>query len=424
MDSVSPIRIIGLAVCATLIGLLAIRPALAVEANQQPGSRIELRPADLPAPYADRSASNSPLQIEKPLRAGLKVPQGFEATLFATGLSSPRYLAVSPKGDVYVSESRANRVTVLRDADGNGRADRRAVVAEHLSRPHGLAFGPPDPAAVKDTLYIADLDRIWKLPMIDGFPRQGKPEPVSERGALGDAGGHWTRNIAIAPNSGDFMVAIGSRSNIAEEPVPRATIQQIAADGGDQSTFAAGLRNPVGIAFYPGTDRLFTVVNERDGMGDGLVPDYLTEVTKGSFYGWPYAYTGTNPQPGFADKRPDLVAASLVPDVLFEAHSAPLGLAFYTGEAFPERYRGGAFVTLHGSWNRSDPTGYKVVFVPFEDGEPLGWYETFASGWWQEGEDRAKVWGRPCGIAVMPGGSLLVSDDTGGDIWRIRYTGR
>ena len=188
-------------------------------------------------------------------------------------------------------------------------------------------------------------------------------------------------------------------------------------------TFASGLRNPVGIAFYPGSDRLFTVVNERDGLGDGLVPDYLTGVAQDDFYGWPYAYSGSNPQPGFAEKRPDLVAASKIPDLMFEAHSAPIGLTFYTGDQFPDRYQGGAFVTLRGSWNKATPTGYKVVFVPFSGGQPTGSYETFASGWWQSGDQRARVWGRPTGIAVATDGSLLVSDDTGGEIWQIRYTG-
>ncbi|MAJ62530.1 MAG: sorbosone dehydrogenase [Alphaproteobacteria bacterium] len=405
-------------IMAAIICLILPSAALAQSAReaQRPGSVHRITPNDLPAPYASPSVSNSPLKIDRPLRATLAVPEGFEAISFATGLNNPRYLAVGESGDVYVAESRAGRVIVLRDSDGDGRADRKAEIATGLHRPHGLTFHDGD-------LYIADMRNVWRLPMIDGSPRISRPVAITERGALGPENGHWTRNVVFAPDGEHFYVSIGSAGNIGEEPVPRATIQQFNADGSGQQTFASGLRNPVGIAFYPGSDRLFTVVNERDGLGDGLVPDYLTGVAQDDFYGWPYAYSGSNPQPGFAEKRPDLVAASKIPDLMFEAHSAPIGLTFYTGDQFPDRYQGGAFVTLRGSWNKATPTGYKVVFVPFSGGQPTGSYETFASGWWQSGDQRARVWGRPTGIAVATDGSLLVSDDTGGEIWQIRYTG-
>jgi glucose/arabinose dehydrogenase len=210
---------------------------------------------------------------------------------------------------------------------------------------------------------------------------------------------------------------------VAEEEPPRATIRVFAADGSGGRTFASGLRNPVGIAIRPGSDELWAVVNERDGLGDGLVPDYLARVREGAFHGWPYAYAGPNPDPDFGAKRPDLVAATVVPDVLFESHSAPLGLVFYEGAQFPDEYRGDAFVALHGSWNRSRPTGYKVVRVPFEDGRPVGGYENFAVGFWIEGEETARVWGRPAGLALGGDGSLLVADDAGGTVWRIRWVG-
>ena len=409
---------LALIVTDTGMGVFTHNRVLAAEntAGQAPGSAHRVTLSDLPAPYASPSVSNPPLQVDRPLRATLNVPAGFEAISFAQQLSNPRYLLVGESGDVYVSESRAGRVTVLRDSDGDGRADRRAVIADGLSRPHGLAFHD-------DMLYIADTDGIHRLPLLDGTPRAGEPQRITPRGALGPANGHWTRNVIVDPDGQRLYVAIGSAGNIAEEPLPRATIQSFALDGSDQKTFATGLRNPVGIAFYPGSDTLFTVVNERDGMGDGLVPDFLTSVQEDGFYGWPYAYIGANPQPGFAEKRPDLVGQSLIPDMMFEAHSAPIGLTFYTGDQFPGRYRGGAFVTLRGSWNKARPTGYKVVFVPFADGKPTGGYETFASGWWVAGQQRARVWGRPTGIAVTPDGSLLVADDTGDEIWLIRYTG-
>ncbi|MEO0394267.1 MAG: PQQ-dependent sugar dehydrogenase [Pseudomonadota bacterium] len=384
--------------------------------NQRPGATHQVTLNDLPVPYATPSVINAPLKVDRPMRANLDVPDGFEAISFARGLSNPRYLMVGDSGDVYVSESRAGRVSVLRDSDGDGRADRRAIIAEGLSRPHGLALHD-------DALYIADTDGIHRMPILDGNPRAGNPERITARGALGPASGHWTRNLAFGPDDGRIYVAIGSAGNIAEEPLPRATIQSFAPDGSNQQTFASGLRNPVGIEFYPGTNTLFTVVNERDGMGDGLVPDFITSVIQDGFYGWPYAYIGANPQPGFAEKRPDLVSQSIIPEMMFEAHSAPIGLTFYTADQFPSRFQGGAFVTLRGSWNKAKPTGYKVVYIPFADGKPTGTYETFASGWWLSGERRARVWGRPTGIAVSKDGGLLVADDTGHEIWLIRYTG-
>ncbi|MBY0431320.1 MAG: PQQ-dependent sugar dehydrogenase, partial [Rhodospirillales bacterium] len=246
-----------------------------------------------------------------------------------------------------------------------------------------------------------------------------KPERVTPPGALGKDDGHWTRNIVFHPDGSRFYVAVGSRGNIGEEAPPRATIQEFRADGSGQRSFATGLRNPVGIDFRPGTAELWSVVNERDGLGDGLVPDYFTHVREGGFYGWPYAYIGPHPQPDLGGKRPDLVARSIIPDILFRSHSAPLGMTFYRGESFPPDYRDDAFVALHGSWNAAEPRGYMVVRVPFRDSRPAGWYEPFASGFRTGGKDRARVWGRPVGLAVAKDGSLLVADDEGQTIWRI-----
>ncbi|MEM6902072.1 MAG: PQQ-dependent sugar dehydrogenase [Pseudomonadota bacterium] len=412
--------------------LMGLNPTLALSANdmsarQVPGAQHNLSPTDLPAPAVSAFINNPPLTINRPLRATLRVPDGFRAEPFAQGLDTPRYLAVSPAGDVFVSESRTGRVIALRDSDGNGRADRQAVIASGLSRPHGLTFHDGH-------LYIADTKGIWRLPFFSGSPRGGQPTRITALGALGSAEGHWSRNVVFHPDGDRFFVSIGSRSNLAEEPSPRASIQVFDADGGNRRSFATGLRNPIGMAFYPGSDSLFAVVNERSGLGDGLVPDFLTEINEAGFYGWPYAYIGTNPQPGFADRRPDMVAKSLLPDLLFDSQSTPIGLTFYTGTQFPVRYRGGAFVTLRGSSGLAQPVGYKLVFVPFNRGKPAGGYETFASGWWAL-DDRSpspmttsqlvqpRVWGRPAGIAETPDGGLLVSDDTGGEIWLIRYVG-
>ena len=346
------------------------------------------------------------------------MPGGFHANLFADGLRNARWLAVAPNGDVFLAEPGPGIVTVLRDETGSGRATKRATFAAGFEAPHGIAFRP-------GFIYIADTRAVWRIPYTDGDETaHGAPEQVTPTGALGDGSGHWTRNLAFAPDGRHFYVSIGSSSNLAEDPEPRATVRIFDLDGSGGHTFASGLRNPVGIAFQPGTGTLYTVVNERDGLGDGLVPDYLTHLQDGGFYGWPYSYLGQHPQPRFAERRPDLVQRAIAPDLLFRAHSAPLGLAFYTGTQFPPAYRGDAFVALHGSWNSAKPTGYMVVRVPFKDGKPAGSYEIFASGFWVAGDSRAEVWGRPVGLAIAKDGSLLIADDVGNAVWRVSYTGK
>ena len=386
--------------------------------DQVPGTRIEVRPADLPRPYETGSVSNSASRVSRPDGAVLRVPSGFTARLFAEGLDHARWLMVAANGDVFLAEPRAGRVTLLRDADGDGRAELRKTFLDGLDDPHGMAVSG-------GFFHVADSRGVWRVPYTPGDTR---PRAVAVRitapGAFGDSGGHWTRNLAFSRDGRRFYVAIGSESNIAVEAAPRATVQEFNADGSGQKTFADGLRNPVGIAFYPGSDDLYVAVNERDGLGDGLVPDYLTRLSRGGFYGWPYSYIGPNPQPGYGDRRPDLVARAIVPDVLFRAHSAPLGLVFYEGAQFPAAYRGDAFVALHGSWNAARPRGYFVARVPFENGRPKGTYEIFASGFWRDTDRRdgnAYVMGRPAGLAVARDGALLIADDAGSAIWRVAY---
>ncbi len=406
-------RTLATAIFATVSILLFGEFALAD--HPEVGERIEVRPEDLPPPYATQSATNAPRRIARPAGATLSVPPGFRVNVFADGLDHPRWLAVTENGDVLLAEPRAGRVTLLRDGDGDGEAELVETFATGLQHPHGLAVRG-------EHLYVADVERVWRYRLRRGQTRAtGNAQAVTRRGAFGSSGGHWTRNLVFSPDGGRFFVAIGSRSNIGEDPEPRATVQVFDSGGGNQRTFAAGLRNPVGIAFYPGSDDLWVVVNERDGLGDELVPDYLARVGDGDFFGWPYAYLGSNPQPGFADERPDLVARSRVPDLLFRAHSAPIGLVFYDAGQFPAEYRGDAFVALRGSWNAATPRGYMVVRVPFADGRPVGHYEAFATGFWAAGEKRAQVWGRPAGLAVAADGSLLIADDTGGVVWRVRY---
>ena len=403
----------GAGLAAACIAMAGASSLLAAE--QSVGRRIELLPDALPAPFATPVAINPPRTIARPKNATLNVPPGFRVNIFADRLIQARWLAVAPDGAVLVAEPKAGKLTMLRDRDGDGRADRRSTYVRGLRRPHGMAFHD-------GFLYVADTQAVWRVPYRPKrWSADAKPEPVTAIGALGAGGSHWTRNLVFSPDGSKFYVTVGSQANVAEEPEPHATVQVFDADGGNQQTYAGGLRNPVGIDIHPETGEVYVVVNERDGLGDGLVPDYFTRLTPGAFYGWPYAYIGSHRQPGFAERNPAAVRDTLAPDLLFRSHSAPLGLVFYNSEQFPEAYRGSAFVALRGSWNASKPRGYMVVRVPFEEAVAKTHYEVFATGFWASGRDTAVVWGRPAGLAVAADGSLLVADDVSNTIWRISY---
>lgn len=401
-----------------LIALLLAAPVPSpARPMEPPGTRHYVDPGKL-APVGQSDANANPARrVLRGPNDRLLVPAGFKADLFADGFEDARWMAVAPNGDVFLAESAAGRITVLRDLDGDGRADLRRPFARGFSRPHGLAVQP-------GALYVADTKAIWRVPYKTGNLESSGKAPVTRPGAIGSGGALWTRSIAFAPDGKSFFVAVGGRSNVGEDPLPHASVAQFAKDGTPLGVFASGLRNPVGIAFYPGTNDLYVTVNERDGYGDALVPDYLASLSRGDFYGWPYAYIGNHPDPVFGPLKPDLVARTKVPDLLFAAHSAPLGLVFYSAAQFPPPYRGGAFVALHGSWNAVKPAGYQVVFVPFAGGRPTGSYETFVSGFWARGEQMPQVWGRPAGLAVAQDGSLLIADDASNAIWRVSYTGR
>ncbi len=373
------------------------------------GHRFRIDPAALPGPGLQPSASNGPRTVAY-TGQGLSVPSGFTASPFTTGIRNPRRLLVLANGDVLVAQQSEGQVTRLRD-NGSGRVGSSERYAGEFNEPYGLAWRGSE-------LLVADQDAIWRVP----GPGQ-RPEPVTRQGGFGADRGHNNRPIAIDPRSGALFAGVGSMGNIAVEPEPKATIQRFAPDGSNQTPYAAGTRNPTTLAIHPQTGELWAGVQERDGLGDNLPADYLIRVRPGGFYGWPYAYIGPHPQPGFAERAPDKVAGTIVPDLLFQAHSSLLDLVFYDGAQFPPQYRGGAFAALKGSWNRSLPTGYKVVFVPFANGSPAGNYENFATGFWASGEHRAEVWGRPAALAVAKDGALLVADDTGGTIWRIAYGG-
>jgi glucose/arabinose dehydrogenase len=393
-----------------LIGL-SVLPGLAAD---QPGQHFSVLPQDMPKPFATPAADNSSKTIPRPAAAMPSVPAGFAVSIFASGLTNPRWMAVAPNGDVFLSEPKAGKITLLRDTTGAGHADRIATFATGFSMPHGLAFHD-------GAVYVADLNAVYRLGYRDGALKALSKTRVTKSG-FGVPGGHFTRDIAF-DNNGNLYLAIGSAENIGEDAPPRATVQLV-KDDGTLSTFVSGIRNPVGIAAYPGTDDMYATVNERDGFGDGLVPDYFTRIQKGDFFGWPYAYIGPNPAPDYGSKRPDLVAKTKVPDLLFQSHSAPLGLVFYEGNQFPAEFKGDAFVSLHGSWNSSKPTGYKVVRIKFANGRPIGGYDNFVTGFWDGSTSPAQVWGRPVGLAVAKDGSLLIADDTGKVIWRVAYTGK
>src|SRR5476649_49590 len=399
--------------------LMAVGAALAAD---HPGQKFQISPASLAKPYATPAVGNESTNIPRPAGTVPEVPQGFAVSVFAEHLTNARWMAVAPNGDVFLAEpsDSAGKITVLRDSNGDGKADKTfTFVSSGFVYPHGLAFH-------EGYLYVGDLRGIWRIPYKDGQTVAGTPEKVTTRVAdLRLRGNHVTRDIAFGPDGGLYL-ALGSRDNISDFK-PGAQVFKINPDG-SMSEFASGIRNPVGIAFAPGTSTLFVTTNERDGLGDDLPPDYFTSVKPGGFYGYPYAYIGAHPDPVWSPKDPGgKVASSITPVVLFHAHSAPTGLVFYTGSNFPAEYKGDAFVSLHGSWNAGNPTGYKVVRVHFVNGKPVNGYEKFATGFWNgmgnPGEP-AKVWGRPVGLAVAKDGSLLIADDVANVVWRVTYTGK
>ncbi|MGA2484522.1 MAG: PQQ-dependent sugar dehydrogenase [Roseiarcus sp.] len=410
--------------------------------SDAPGVRRKLTAADLPAPGASRSVANPSRVVARPESALPKAPEGFVVSLFASGLNQPRVVRVAPNGDVFVAESAAGRVAALSAADGAAKAASAATFAAGLHRPFGIAFYPPGPDP--RYVYVAETDRVVRFPYRNGDTQAAGPAEVVVP-SLPAGRGHWTRDLAFSADGKTMFVSVGSASNIAEE-MPEAPAEGLAAfvakhapgaawgaqenradvlafdpDGGGMRVFATGLRNCSGLTVQPQSGALWCAVNERDALGDDLPPDYVTSVKPGAFYGWPWFYIGDHEDPRLAGLRGDLAKSVTTPDVLIQAHSAPLGITFYEGAQFPAAYRGDAFVALHGSWNRAKRTGYKVVRLPFEDGAPTGEYEDFLVGFVA---DDASVWGRPVDVAVAHDGALLVTDDAGGAIWRVAYQGR
>ncbi|HYI95887.1 MAG TPA: PQQ-dependent sugar dehydrogenase [Bryobacteraceae bacterium] len=368
----------------------------------------------LPPPFHSPSVQNGPQVVARPEGAQLRLPQGFQIAEFASGFDKPRIMLYTPTGEILVTESVTNgKVTVISDKDNDNKADsqRRALI-EGLDRPYGMAFW-------KDYLYVAETTSLKRYKYDAKAVSVGKGEEIVPMHEFGK--GHWTRSLTFDPKGEKLYLGIGSESNVDPgEPERRAAILRCNPDGTGCELFATGTRNPTSIYFQPGTNTLWASIQERDRLGDDLVPDYFTSIKQGGFYGWPYAYFGPNEDPRNKGKAPELVKKTIVPDVSLGAHVAVIDWKFYTASQFPAKYRNGAFLALHGSWNRANRVGQSVAFVPFKDGKPAGPPEAFLTGW-MLGPDKREVWGRPTGIMIMKDGSLLVSDDGGNKIWRISY---
>ncbi|HLK60829.1 MAG TPA: sorbosone dehydrogenase family protein [Chthonomonadaceae bacterium] len=390
-----------------------------------PGVRRRLTLNDLPAPYATRSIDNGPHMIPRPEGAWPKAPNGFKVTEYLTGLENPRQMATAPNGDVFVVESDPGRVKVLRDTKGAGKPDMVQVYATGLVKPFGVTFYPPGPNP--QYLYIGNTDSVVRFPYRNGDLQARSPEetmvPNLPGGGRLRGGGHWTRDVKFSKDGKRMFVSVGSLTNVHErnfDESRRADILEFTPDGKNERIFASGIRNAVSLAIHPTTGEVWASVNERDGLGDQLVPDYITHVQDGGFYGWPWFYMGGHPDERAVDPKPELKNKVITPDVLLQSHSASLGMIFYTGAQFPKEYAMDAFASEHGSWNRARRTGYKVIRVPLKNGKATGEYEDFLIGFVTS---NGEVWGRPVGVTQAKDGALLVSDDGSGTIWRVAYTG-
>jgi glucose/arabinose dehydrogenase len=435
---------------ATAISLLAALTGTAMAQSLQgseafgdwqrdkPGTIRLIRPEDLPKPGATPSSANVSRVVPRPPGVTPQVPPGFKAELFAEGLSGPRIIRIAPNGDIFVAETRAGRIRVLRAADGAAKPSAIEVFASSLRGPFGIAFFPRDDNP--QFVYVANTDSVVRFAYHSGDLRaSAAPETVIA--SLPHGYGHSTRDIAFTADDRRILVSVGSASNDGEglgappgglefwsrEHAPgaiwgyetdRAAVLSFDPDGKDKKIFATGIRNCVGLAIQPQSGAPWCSTNERDGLGDNLVPDYVTRVRENAFYGWPWFYIGGNEDPRHKGERPDLKERVTIPDVMLQAHSASLGMTFYAGNNFPAEYRGDGFAAEHGSWNRSKRTGYKVIRIRMKDGVPTGEYEDFVTGFVVNDSD---VWGRPVGVAAAHDGALLVSEDGNGTIWRISH---
>jgi glucose/arabinose dehydrogenase len=388
--------------------------------NERPGNRYLVKPSDMPKPYATDSAPNQSKVVPRPADAWPNVPDGFKIDQAITGLEGPRTIVTAPNGDLFVAESNPGRIRVLRGFGTDGKVITNQVFATDLTKPYGIAFYPPGPNP--QYVYIGNTNSIVRFPYKNGDLKASGPAQVIVA-SIPSGGNHWTRSMVFSNDGKKLYVGVGSKSNVSddESETNRADVLEFNPDGTGQRIYAAGVRNASGLAMHPQTGQLWVAVNERDALGDDLVPDYVTHIQEGGFYGWPWYYTGPNQDPRFAGKHPELKEKVLVPDVLLQSHSAPLTLTFYEGKQFPADFSGDLFVTSHGSWNRAHRTGYKVMRVYMQNGKATGEYQDFVTGFVV---DDANVWGRPVGIAVASDGALVFTDDASNSVWRVTYTGK
>jgi glucose/arabinose dehydrogenase len=404
--------------------VLTGKAALGDWTTDAPGVRRKLVVADLPPPYATPSVDNGARIVARPGGALPHVPAGFVVDLLTTQVNEPRMIRTAPNGDLFVVESEAGRVKVVRGADRDGAPEKISVFASGLRQPFGIALYP---AAAPRWVYVANTDSVVRFAYSEGdLVAQGKPEVVVDDLSGGGrlrGGGHWTRDVVFSKDGSKMYVSIGSRSNVSDDAgeARRARIFEYTPDGKSERVYATGIRNPVGLAVHPDTGEVWTSVNERDELGDHLVPDYITRVRDGGFYGWPWFYIGAHQDPRHKGKHAELRDKVVIPDVLLQSHSASLGMMFYTGTQFPAEYRGQAFAAEHGSWNRARRTGYKVIWTPIKDGAPTGEYVDFLTGFVTPD---GNVWGRPVAVTQTQQGALVVSDDAGSCLWRVRYKPR
>ena len=428
----------GVIILVSLILISCSHGDKAIKTNSKSRSSNDM----LPGPYETKSTKNFSKVIGWRNGAMPIAPSGFTVTKFAEGLEHPRWIYVGSNGDIFVAESNtilkgllkfgakisrkiktqhigvsANRITMFRDADKDGVPEQRFVFAENLNQPFGMLI-------LNNNFYVGNTDALLQFNYKTGDTKLNGPGKAIVSLPAGNYNRHWARNIITNKKGDKIYIAVGSGTNVAEKglenEIRRADILEVNPDGSGERIYAAGLRNPVGMDWAPGTNVLWTAVNERDELGDELVPDYLTCVKEGGFYGWPFAYYGQHEDPRMKDQqRPDLVSKSITPDVSLGSHTASLGLVFYDKTAFPAKYRNGAFIGQHGSWNRKELSGYKVVFVPFANGKPSGQPEDFLTGFQVEGSTDSEVRGRPVCVALLADGSMLVTDDVSNTIWRV-----
>jgi glucose/arabinose dehydrogenase len=403
------------------------KAALADYTQQKPGAFRKITLADLPQPFESESVDNGPQQTARPADAWPQTLPGFKVEMYATGLDYPRLMRTAPNGDIFLAESRSGEIKVFRGLTSDGKAQQTEVFATGLKRPFGIAFYPQaDPQWV----YVGNTDSVVRFPYKKGDMKASGPQQVIVAelpgGGLLRGGGHWTRDIAFSRDGKKMYVSVGSNSNhddMDDNPreLHRADILEYNPNGTGFRIYASGIRNAVGIAVQPETGYLWCSVNERDTLGDDLVPDYITHVQDGGFYGWPWYYMGGSWDPKHKGKHPELKDKVITPDVLLQSHFASLEMTFYEAKQFPAEYRGDIFAAEHGSWNRKKRTGYEVIRVPLTKGKATGEYEDFLTGFVTP---EGKVWGRPVGVTVGNDGSLFVSDDGSKSIWRVSYTGK